>query len=172
MNHKKLIIIPAVLGLILISGCAGVISDNIRGQVNEAATLKTIRDDPTSHTGEMVLWSGEIIGVKNEKAGTLIEIIQKPSDYQDRPKQVDTSEGRFIALYSGYLDGAIYKKGRELTVAGRLKGQRVLPLDDIEYTYPVVLIEEIHLWPERKQTPYPQYYHDPFWWPRPYWRYW
>lgn len=172
MRIKQGCIIPILLGIFFVYGCAGVISENIRGQVNEATTLKVVRESPAKHNDEMVLWSGEIIGAKNEKEGTLIEVLQKPADFDGRPKRVDTTEGRFLAIYKGYLDVAIYKKGREVSVAGRLKGQRVLPLGEIEYTYPVIQVEEIHLWPEKKQEPYPSYYYDHHLWYHPYWWYW
>lgn len=44
-----------------------------------------------------------IIGAKNLKEGTLIEMVQKPADMERRPKDVDESDGRFLALYEGYL---------------------------------------------------------------------
>jgi outer membrane lipoprotein len=172
MMTKRPIGFILLFGLAFLSGCAGVISEGVRGQVNDAVTLKAVRENPTNHIDEMTLWTGEIIGAKNEKEGTLIEILQKPADIDSRPKQGDTTEGRFLALYKGYLDVAIYKKGRDVTVAGRLKGQRILPLGEIEYTYPLIIIEEIHLWPERKKEDYPHSYHGHHLWAHPYWWYW
>jgi outer membrane lipoprotein len=172
MMTKRAIGFILLIGLVFVSGCAGVISEGVRNQVNDAVTLKAVRENPKAHIDEMTLWTGEIIGAKNEKEGTLIEILQKPPNLDNRPKPGDTTEGRFLALYKGYLDVAIYKKGRDVTVAGRLKGQRVLPLGEIEYTYPVILVEEIHLWPERTEENYPHFYHDHHFWPRPYWRHW
>jgi len=58
-----------------------------------------------------------IIGAKNLKEGTLIEMVRKPADIERRPKDCDESDGRFLALYEGYLDVAIYNRGREVTVA-------------------------------------------------------
>jgi outer membrane lipoprotein len=64
-----------------------------------------------------------------------------------------------------------------VTVAGEIKGKRVLPLDEIDYTYPVISVKEIHLWsPKRKDQfyPYPywHYWHYPWWWYYPYWGPW
>ena len=44
-----------------------------------------------------------IIAAKNQKEGTLIEVLRTPTDMQGRPKDIDRSEGRFLALYDGYL---------------------------------------------------------------------
>ena len=156
----------------LVSGCAGVISQGVRQQVNDEVSLKSVRETPKGFNDEMVLWSGEIIGAKNEREGTLLEILQKPADFETRPVQGDKSEGRFLAIYKGYLDVAIYKEGREVTVAGRVKDSKVMPLGEIEYTYPLIEIEEIYLWPERKREyPHSYYYDHPLWF-HPYWWYW
>lgn len=64
---------------------------------------------------------------------------------EGRPKDVDDSDGRFLALYDGYLDTAIYTRGREVAVAGDIRGKKVLPLGQIDYTYPFIFIKEIHL---------------------------
>jgi len=112
-------------------------------------------------------------GYKNTKEGTLIEILQKPADLQGRPKDVDESDGRFLALYDGYLNTAIYTRGREVAVAGEIKEKRVLPLEEIDYTYPLISIREIHLFKPKKEEkfyryPYP-YWSYPPWWYHPYW---
>ena len=46
-------------------------------------------------------------------------MLQKPADMQEKPKDVDESEGRFLALYPGYLDVAIYNGGRKVTSSGK-----------------------------------------------------
>jgi outer membrane lipoprotein len=111
-----------------------------------------------------------IIGAKNVKDGTLIEVLQKPTDRPGRPKDVDLSNGRFMALYEGYLDVAIYSRGREVTTCGEVQGKEVLPLGEISYTYPLISIKETHLWrPERKERifyPYPCWHYP--WWYYPY----
>jgi len=156
------------------SGCARVISKGLRAQVDKETHLKEVIQDPEAYQGKIVLWAGVIIGAKNRKEGTLIEVLQKPADMEGRPKNVDHSDGRFLALYDGYLDVAIYAQGREVTVAGEIKGKRVLPLDEIEYTYPFISVKEIHLWPLKSKErvyPYP-YWHYPWSWYYPYWGPW
>ena len=126
--------------------------------------------DPDAYKGKIVIWSGLIIGTKNLKEGTLIEILQKPADSAGKPKDVDHSDGRFLALYNGYLDAAIYSGGRKLAVAGEINGKRLLPLGEIEYAYPLISIKEIHLFKVKKEetlNPYP----CPYWWYSPRWRY-
>jgi len=164
-----------LLGLsVLASACAPAISKGLRAQVDQAIRFEEVIENPGAYQGKLVLWGGVIIGAKNRREGTLIEVLQKPTDMEQRPKDVDRSEGRFLALYDGYLDVAIYAQGRDVTVAGEIKGKRVMPLDEIEYTYPLILVKEIHLWPLKSDDrvyPYP-YWHYPWRWYYPYWGPW
>lgn len=157
-------------------GCAPVISKQLRREVSRDITFEEVIKDPETYKGKVVLLSGIILGSKNTKKGTLIEILQKPADIEGRPKDVDQSDGRFLALYKGYLDVAIYSRGREAIVAGEIKGKRALPLGEIEYTYPLILIKEIHLFKAKKEErvypyPYPHWWY-PSWWNYPYWYPW
>jgi len=143
--HTFLTLTFLVYGLFSVNGCVPPISKQLREQVSEELTLKVVLKDPEAHKGETVLWSGVIISSVNLKEGTMIEVLQKPADIQGRPKDVDESEGRFLALYSGYLDVAIYSQGRKVTVAGKIQGKKIQRLGEIEYTYPLISAKEVHL---------------------------
>jgi outer membrane lipoprotein len=75
-----------------------------------------------------------------------------------------------LALYQGgYLDSEIYAKGRRVTIAGTVQGEKVQMLGEIEYHYPYLIVKEIHLWVERKGVQYEPYYqwglwYDPYPW--------
>ena len=160
-------------GLFAFSGCAPVISKQLRGQVAKELTLSEVLKDPETYKGKTVLWSGVIISSVNLKEGTIIEVLQKPADTRGKPKDVDESDGRFLALNPGYLDVAIYNSGRKVTVAGEVQGKRIQRLGEIDYTYPLISAKEIHLWPVEKEDRV--YYPCPYWhyprWYAPYW-YW
>jgi outer membrane lipoprotein len=162
-----------ILFFLISAGCAPVISKQLREEVSTDITFKEVIKDPEMYKGKLVLFSGVILGSKNTKEGTLIEMLQKPADIEGRPKDVDESDGRFLALYDGYLDTAIYGHGREALVAGKVKDKRVLPLGEIEYVYPLISIKEIHLFKVRKEEnfypyPYPYGWYYP-WRHYPYW---
>jgi outer membrane lipoprotein len=166
-------ILEGVLGLcLLFSGCATVISKEILSQANREVSVADVRNAPDAHKGDVVIWAGEIVEAQNKKEGTVIEIVHKNANTFLRPKDADESSGRFLALYDGYLDVAIYAPGREVTVAGQIQEKRVLPLGEIQYSYPLIRVKEIHLWPPRKKGQeyyywdrwpryYPSYY---YWW--------
>ena len=160
-------------GLFAFSGCAPIISKQLREQVSKELTLSEVLKDPETYKGKTVLWSGVIISSVNLKEGTIIEVLQKPADTRGKPKDVDESDGRFLALNPGYLDVAIYNSGRKVTVAGEVQGKRIQRLGEIDYTYPLISAKEIHLWPVEKEDRV--YYPCPYWhyprWYAPYW-YW
>jgi len=157
-------------GFFSLTGCAPVISKQLREQAAKELTLSVVLKNPDAYKGKTVLWSGVIISSVNLKEGTMIEVLQKPADMEGRPKDVDESEGRFLALKPGYLDVAIYSQGRNVTVAGEVQGKRIQRLCEIEYSYPLIRVKEIHLWAvEKKDIYYPcPYWHYP-WSHYPYW---
>jgi len=150
--------------LFLISaGCAPLISRELRRELSLDITFKQVIKDPDVHKGKTIFISGIILGSRNTKEGTLIEILQKPADIGGRPKDVDDSDGRLLALYDGYLDTAIYSRGRDVAVAGEITGKRVLPLGEIDYIYPLISIKEVHLFKVRKEEGF-RYCSYPYWW--------
>ena len=168
MNRLSILIISLIV-LVSAAGCAPVISKSLQQQVDPSVTFEKAFDNPEALQGSTVLWGGEIVSTRNLKEGTVVEVVQKPLDVGKKPRKVDTSGGRFLALYDGFLDGEVYAKGRAVTIAGIVKGRRVQLLDEIEYNYPLIEVKEIHLW--ERPTPDPSYYHPPYYiWPyRYYW---
>jgi outer membrane lipoprotein len=152
-------------------GCAPVISKSLREQVDRDLTFEEVLNNPAPHIGKVVIWGGDIISVTITKEGSQLKILQKPLDFENGPRPGDRSKGRFLALYDNFLDTAIYKEGRAVTIAGRIAGQRIEPLDEIEYRYPLMVAEEIYLWPVYpKMYRYPRdyWYYDPWYYPYPY----
>ena len=165
-----------MLGLAaLISSCVP-LSKEVMRQVDESLTYRVVQKDSQKHVGRNVLWGGVILETTNKQGETTLQIRQTELDMEKRPKNLDSSAGRFIVRYAGFLDPAIYQAGREITVGGEVTGEEILPLGGIQYAYPVVLAKEIHLWEKIDPRPYPYGYYPPYWGPfwspygYPYWR--
>lgn len=139
---KRLFLILFALSL---SGCAHVISQELRQKVDKELTPISLFKEPDVYKGRIVMLGGIIISSINTEEGTYIEVLQIPLDYRGRPEDRDLSHGRFIIFYEGYLDTAIYTRGREITVAGEVIGKRVRPLGEIQYSYPLIKATELHL---------------------------
>lgn len=119
--------------------------------------------------GTRVRWGGMVISTQPGRARTCIEILARKLERNYRPETGDHNYGRFLACRKGFTDPAQFAEGREVTVTGRLEGFRNDTIGEYVYTYPVVDVEVVHLWPERPDEVryYPHY--DPWYRPWPYW---
>lgn len=149
----------------LMASCAP-LSRQVMSQVDETLTYQVVQKDPDRYVGKTVLWGGVITDITNKQNETDLKVRQAELDIEKRPKNLDRSVGRFIVQYPGFLDPAIYQAGRQITVAGKVVGKEILPLEGIQYSYPVILAKEIHLWEKLLPVrPFYPYYWDPFWGP-------
>src|SRR5574337_732709 len=128
----------SIILLLSMAGCAPVISKQVREQVRPDITFTEVLNDPERYKGQMIILSGIIIETENTKEGTLLQILQRPAGFRGKPKDVDETGGRFLALDSRYLDVTVFSKGRAVTIAGEVQGKRTLSLGEIEYTYPLI----------------------------------
>jgi outer membrane lipoprotein len=156
--------------LAALAACAP-ISQDIRRQADASAPFSEIQKNPDKYRGMIVIWGGVIIETMNLKESTVIKVMQTALDIQERPTDLDRSQGRFIIRVDRFLDPDIFKKGRQVTVGGEIAGSEIQPIGEIQYTYPVVQAKELKLW--EQPVPYPAYYYDPWYWGPPYpWRPW
>jgi outer membrane lipoprotein len=161
---KNLKWLSAVLFAVLFSSCSG-LSRDVRKEVETTAPFDVLRQNAQEYVGKTVILGGYILEVRNLPQTTHLIVLQAPLDFQDRPRQRDQSQGRFIAVYDGFLDPAVYEEGRSITVAGPIIGREGVNVDG--YSYPTIAIKpvEIHLWAkEERRGTYP-YFHDPFYGP-------
>ncbi|HUA67189.1 MAG TPA: Slp family lipoprotein [Candidatus Saccharimonadales bacterium] len=157
---KQILPLGMVLVLVLLSGCVTYpIAKNIQKQA-KPLTLAQAVANPGAHQGAVVIWGGRIIKTVNDVNSSAIYILQLPLDRSGKPMVEANTSGRFIASSKGFLDPEIYKRGRLITVAGAFTGLETQPVQKTQYTYPVVEIKQIHLWPvERRHG----YYYYPAW---------
>ncbi len=163
-----LLISLLLITVLLAAGCATPFSEGIKKQVDESITLDKVVVNQKAYQGTLVMWGGVILSTLPREKGTVIEVLERPYDSQKRPKDVDTTRGRFLARYNGFLDPAVFCQGRDITVAGRIAGSESSQIGEYTYTYPVVDMQEYRLWPIQVQSMYPAYpiypFYDPWWW--------
>ena len=84
-----------------------------------------------------------------------------------RPEYADQAQGRFIACKPGFYDPEVFEKDREVTVVGEIIHMDMRKVGEFDYHFPVVDIEFMSLWPERRMRSiyygpyYPYYRHYP-----------
>jgi len=152
------------LTCILFSACT-TIPEQLKGEydslIPENASEKNLETS--------VRWGGVILETRPENNFTCFEILSKKLEKSMRPENADQSGGRFIACKPGFYDPEVFEKGREVTVTGKLIHMDIRKIVEYDYHFPVVDIEFMSLWPERRNPAYYDYYgmHRPYYWHYP-----
>ncbi len=167
----RTVLLTPLLWAFMLGGCAHVLSDAARLKVDPLASYQQVRKDPASYAGKTLMLGGRLVETKVTREGTSLEVVYYTLDRWGRPQSADGAAGRFLALTELFLDVDTFKPGRLVTMTAAVVGERTLPLKGQDYRYPVLRIDEIHLWlppdpPYRSPhyyDPYPYRYYDPFW---------
>jgi outer membrane lipoprotein len=114
--------IPVLFFAILISGCAHVISSDLRLKVDPSLTFSEVLRDPDANKGKIMLWGGEILQVILQDRTTFVEVLKWPLGWRGNPQRTVTFEGRFVILVKEPLDSSFYQAGKRVTVAGEVQG--------------------------------------------------
>lgn len=148
---------------VTLAGCASDIPRPIREAPAVSTPLTPALKNPEQHRAAAVRWGGAIASVENRRDATWIEIVQRPLGAYGEPRDTDKSEGRFLARVDGFLDPAIFAPKRLVTVAGSLDGNNTRSIGEHPYTYPLVSVEHIYLWPIPPRNVQHYYYRSPYW---------
>jgi len=150
LKHARFIL--GLFFIMFVSGCTAGISQLSRSKVTYTDTFSTLQKTPDTYKGEVVMIGGRIIEAQTSPSLSEIFVLQLALDTGGRPVNPDQSEGRFIVQTKQFLDPAIYQKDMLLTVVGTLKGSKVESIGGLEYSYPLIELIEIKLWPKEMQT--------------------
>ena len=173
MTIRHLILL---LVFLLLPACA--LQQTVEREDGPLLTLAAARENPDMAVGQKVKWGGTIVSAINLPQRTRLEIVSRPVDYRGRPRQIDATEGRFLAIVDGFLDPVVYAKGRAITVEGVIDGVEEGRIGDYPYRFVAVRAASHRLWKKRnpvdvRYVPDPLYYwhHDrwgypymPYWW--------
>jgi len=138
--------ILAALILTALAGCAPVISKNVLATADQSIPFREIAKDPAKYTGRTVVVGGAILSSRNLEDQTEIEVLQMPLGYRLKPVNPEESAGRFILVFKGFKDPAIYSEGRKITAVGRVEGSMKGEVGKMPYDYPVIKPDEDYLW--------------------------
>ena len=152
MAIKRAGCILGISFIMLVVGCASGISHQSRSQVTYTGTFSALQKTPDVYKGEVIMFGGRIIETKASPPLPELIVLQLALGSSGQPVDPDQSEGRFIVQSKQLLDPAVYQKDMLLTVVGTLKGSKVESIGGFEYTYPLVELIEIKLWPKGMQT--------------------
>jgi outer membrane lipoprotein len=157
-----------------LAACSPVLNRELMNRGAREFSLAHLRETPEVFQGKIFILGGLIFETKLLEQGSQIEAIFVPVNSYGYLKEDTHREGRFLAVYpksKGILDPLIYKRGREITLAGEFVELRKGKIDEMAYVYPVFEIKEIYLWEEKRDYYWPNYYpaYYPYYGPSPYW---
>ena len=179
MSARTLLSTIALL-VMLTGGCASM-QEVGESPDAQALTFQQVKTAPDSVKGQAAVFGGNVLSGRRLKDGTRIEILQLPLDRSMRPGyDLTQSQGRFLAIQREFLDPATLPPGTRVTVTGEIDGSTTLPLDETDYTYPVINIKQLRVWNKSEDAaprirpymgpgPYWGPYWSPYWRPWPYW---
>jgi outer membrane lipoprotein len=113
-----------IVAALAVAGCTALISQESLETVDREVRFKQVLENPSVYKDTVVL-GGVIVGLVHKKEGSLLEVYQTALNRRGKPVELDSSEGRFLALYQGLLESQIYRKGRRVTLAGTVQGSKV-----------------------------------------------
>lgn len=148
--------LPLLLMLTLLTACATSPKLETAG-VDQTLTPKAVAEG-NIEAGARVMWGGVIIATTNLKEQTQIEILAYPLDDDQHPDTAKPPLGRFLATQGGYLESNVYSQGRLITLTGSLQEKVTGRIGAADYIYPLIKIEQLHLWPERGDSAEPRFH--------------
>ena len=145
-----------VVSFFLLQSCASTsyeIPEPLEVEIEKNLSFREISEAPDLHKGKLVQLGGEVLHAQSLKEGTQLEVLQLPLDHWQRPENQRTaSTGRFLAVNETFIDPATFTPNTRVTIVGRITGSRVAPLDEMEYRYPTVMIQHLHIWEDSSDT--------------------
>jgi len=187
---RGMLFVPIFLGLFILSSCAESahqvqretgplgIPPELDQQIDTTVTFAALQAAPADYVDRVVAIGGIVIRAKRTKEQTELEVLQLPMKAGGPSmKERLRSEGRFLAVREEFLDPAAIPEGTPITVIGAVKGAATRPLDETDYTYPVLNIKHLIDWnaiaSEESEGGAPYYYayygYGPYFSPYGYW---
>ena len=178
---RMTILAPLIYGTVMLSACAESIHQvqrdtellgiplGLEQEIDAGVSFADLKRAPSEYIGRTVMVGGTVIRAKRTEAETEVEVLQLPNE-KDGPLSDDRlrSEGRFLAVREQFLDPASLPQGTPITVIGTVKGETTRPLDESDYTYPVLEVKHIIDWNSiasqrrRDRSPYYGAYYPPY----------
>jgi outer membrane lipoprotein len=134
--------IPLILAiplLLLIAGCTHIISAKSRERADRSVKFGEVRRDPDAYRGKFIILGGVVTEIRQNKVGVQLEVLEYQLDSEEMPNISAQSGGPFLVDLPPNVAYATFKRGMMVTMAGEVEGK------DVAYTYPVLVVREIHI---------------------------
>ena len=138
-----------ILSSVILFSCSPILRQDSVDRATMNYQSSEIRQNPAPYKGNLFMFGGIIVNTTPVGRGSLIEALYVPVDSRGYLKSVENTGDRYLAIYPkqyGFLDPMIFRRGREVTIAGEFIALETGKINEMDYTYPVFQIEEVHLW--------------------------
>lgn len=154
MNSGRSIRLVSILLLFFsTTACRTILSEQVRSTADEETLFEEIFANPDKHKGKIILLGGEIRALRYQEEKTEIEFVEIPLYRGGHPALGFDPGETFFVLFPERLDPILIKKGKVLTLAGRVIGTRKVDGND----YPLFAYEEAYVWDKLRQDRFPSF---------------
>src|SRR5438445_1757284 len=133
---------------ILLSACSSqrIVPESMEPLVDRTVSFQDVLASPESYKGRVLVLGGEVLKAKRLRDSTQIELLQLPLEDGEEPTlDRQQSQGRFLVLQQEFLDPATVVEGARVTIVGEVSGAKTERLDDVEYRYPTLILNHLHM---------------------------
>ncbi|GEM_PF-3343989 len=139
--------------LLSLSACQAVLSEQVRSTADEDTLFEEVLLDPNQYVGKIIVLGGEILHLQYEGPRTEVEFAEIPLYRGGKPALGFDPGEHFFVIFPERVDETLLRKGKVLTIAGRVIGTRKLH----GYDYPLFAYEEAYVWDKLRQDRFPSY---------------
>ena len=149
----KLLTIVVLSGFVLFSyGCTNrpnVVPERLEGKVDRNLRFATIKPNPESYKGTLMLLGGQVLSSEPVKDGTKFELMQIPlSDDKIPAGNEAESKGRFVVIdrHGKISDPSIFNPEKRITIVGEVLGSTSIKVDEVPRQVPLLAVEQVTVW--------------------------
>jgi outer membrane lipoprotein len=154
MKSERRISLSILLFLfIALSGCQAWISEQVRSTADEETLFEEIFENPNSHKGKVIILGGEVLQLQYQEQKTEVEYAEIPLYKGGHPALGFDPGQRFFVVFPERLDSYLFKKGKVMTIAGRVVGTKTVEGAD----YPLFAYEDAYVWDKLREDRFPSF---------------
>ncbi len=153
---KKALLYAGVLLFVVSCASPAIRKETLDRGLRNIPPSELVNNGPR-YTGKLLVLGGIIAETRLTGDGTMVEAAYVPVDKKGYPLETaGASTGRFLAFSpkeQGLLDPLMYRQGKMITVAGVYTGTRAGTIGQMPYVFPVITIQELHLFTQEELRP-------------------
>ena len=152
-QEKPLSLCLFLLLFITLTGCQAWISEQVRSTADDETLFEEIFENPNSHKGKIIVLGGEVLQLQYQEQKTEVEFAEIPLYKGGHPALGFDPGQRFFVVFPHRLDPYLFKKGKVMTLAGRVVGTKTVQGAD----YPLFSYEDAYVWDKLREDRFPSF---------------